>query len=325
MPSPSTSLATLRPELGATLEEFDLGMNSRGFIAQRVLPVFEAGARSGSFGRIPIEQLLQSPETRRAPGSGFNRGTFTFLPETYATKENGWEEPIDDTEKEAYADYFDLEVVTTARAYEFVLGGMERRVSALLYNATTYASQKTTITHEWDDPANATPIADVETAAKAIYGRTGLWPNAMVLNKKQFRALRNCSEIIDRLKYQGFHDAVDKGSVNEQMLAALFDLGEVIVADSSKNTASEGQDAAIAPNWSDEYAGLFRKTMTRDLKEPGLGRTFHWDAAGSQVNGAIETYRDETVASDIVRVRNQTDEKVIYSECWQLFENVITI
>ena len=37
-----------------------------------------------------------------------------------------------------------------------------------------------------------------------------------------------------------------------------------------------------------------------------------------QVGGVVETYRDETVRSNIVRDRMDTDEKLIYPECGQV-------
>ncbi len=71
MPSPSTSTATLRPDIAGSFTEFDLEANMGGFIATRVFSLIEGlAAQSGSFGKIPIEQLLQQRDTKRAPGSG---------------------------------------------------------------------------------------------------------------------------------------------------------------------------------------------------------------------------------------------------------------
>src|SRR3712207_2374601 len=100
MPSPSSSLATFRPDLAASFEEFPLEMDQQGFIALRVLPVIETKKSSGTFGRIPLEQLLQNRDTLRAPGSGYNRGKFTFEPDSFATIERGVEEVVDDREAE---------------------------------------------------------------------------------------------------------------------------------------------------------------------------------------------------------------------------------
>ena len=59
MPSPQSSLATLRPALAGSFMEYDLAMNQQGYIGHKVLPVMEVQAASGVFGRIPLEQLLQ--------------------------------------------------------------------------------------------------------------------------------------------------------------------------------------------------------------------------------------------------------------------------
>ena len=60
MPSPTSSLATQRPDLSASLEEFDAAMDRQGFIGQRVLPIFDVAVQAGNMGRIPIEQLLMN-------------------------------------------------------------------------------------------------------------------------------------------------------------------------------------------------------------------------------------------------------------------------
>ena len=66
MPSPSSALSTQRPDLAASLEEFDLMMDAEGFIGHRVLAFQDVAKQSGKFGVIPIEQLLQAKETARA-------------------------------------------------------------------------------------------------------------------------------------------------------------------------------------------------------------------------------------------------------------------
>ena len=42
MPYPGTSTAVARQDLGGLLESFDLEMDRRGFIGNRVLPIFAA-------------------------------------------------------------------------------------------------------------------------------------------------------------------------------------------------------------------------------------------------------------------------------------------
>lgn len=322
MGSPSTSLATLRPDLGASFEEFSLEADRHGFIGHRVFPVFDTMKQSGPFGRIPVEQLLQHPETKRAPGSGYNRREWNFITDSYATEEHGIEEPIDDREAEMYREYFDVEQISAQRAMDSVLRAAELRIATAVFNATTYASQTTAITNEWDDSANAVPLTDVEAAVQLVWTQCGMWPNALIVNRKVYRNLRNVAQIVERVKYQGFMDA-RAGNITEQALSDAFDL-RFIVAGGTQNTANEAVDAVFSQIWSDEYAMVARIVTSRDIREPGLGRTFHWAGDGSAAEGRVESYRDETVRSDIIRVRHDVDEKDLYVECGHLLSNVTT-
>lgn len=323
MPQPSSSLATLRPDLAASFMEFDLEMDSAGFIGTKIFPVLEVAAKSGNFGKIPVEALLQNRETIRGAGGGYNRGSWKFEPATYACLEHGLEEPVDDNEAEAFAEYFDAEQIATMRAFRGVLESQEKRIADLLFNATTFASYTTGITHEWDDATNATPTVNIEAAVQAVWEQSGLWPNTLVINRKVYRNLRNCDEIIDRVKYQNNMD-VRAGNITAADLSAVFDLN-VVVAGGTKNTATEGQSAAFSQIWSDEYAMVCRTATTNDPREACIGRIYHWSADGSVIGGTVEQYRDETVRANIYRVRHDVDEEIIHPVAGHLLSNVTTI
>lgn len=325
MPSPSSTLATQRPDLAASLEEFDLEMNMNGFIGSQVFPVVNVAKQAGNFGKIPIEQLLQERETLRAPGTNYSRGTWTFQPATYSCEEHGAEEPIDDREKAMYADYFDAELVATRRAMSAVMVNAEARVAAAVFNASTWtgASLTTGITNEWDDFTNAVPADDVHAAKLKVWANSGLMANALIVNWKVFQNLTQCDDIINRVKYQGYMDA-RPGAINAQALATALGIDRIIVAGGLKNGANEGQAASLSPLWSDEYAMVCRVATSSDFREPCIGRTFHFTGDGSQVDGRVESYRDEAVRSDIVRVRHDVDEIVLYTEAGHLLSNVTT-
>ena len=326
MPSPSSALSSLRPDLAESFMAFDLEMDQQGYIANKVLPVVDVASQAGNFGKIPLAQLLQQRETRRAPGAGYSRGNFTFDPATYTCLEHGAEEPVDDRESQMYAEYFDSELISSARAYNAVLRNAEQRAADLIFNATTWtgSSLTTGITNEWDDLANATPLTDVEAAVRKVYDGSGLWANALVINKKVFRNLRRCAQVLDAIEASGAGYASNAKEMTVEMLAMVFDLDYIIVAGGSKNTAKEGQTAAVGQLWSDEYAMVCRVATGSDFREPCIGRTFHWAQDGSSIGGTFETYRDETKRSDIVRVRHDVDEIVLYTAAGHLLSNVTT-
>jgi hypothetical protein len=96
-------------------------MDQAGYVCDKVFPVIDVASQAGNFGMIPLDQLLQERDTKRAPGSGYARGKWNFIPDSYVTVEHGAEEPVDDNEAQMYSDYFDAEQISGLRARDAVL------------------------------------------------------------------------------------------------------------------------------------------------------------------------------------------------------------
>lgn len=311
MPSPTTSLATQRPDLAASFEEFDLEASRMGFVGQRILTTIPVGKQAGNFGVIPLEQLLQERETRRAPASRYNRGTWKFEPGSYATEEHGWEEPIDDREREMYRDYVDSDLIAAQRARDAVLRNAETRI----ITAILAAASGTAASVAWSNFASATPISDVEAKMRAIWTACGMWPNAMAIEEHDFRNLRRCDQIKDDIASSGAGSSIVQGRVSAQMIAEVLDIPVILVAGGAKNTANEPAAASLSTVWTEGTVWIGRIATSSDFREPCIGRRFVWAEDGGMPEGAIEEYRDESVRSDIFRHRHDVDEKILYGAC----------
>ena len=326
MPSPTSSLATLRPDL-ATFYEFDLEAERAGYIASQVFPVIDVASQSGTYGKIPLKELLEERETKRAPGSGYSRSEFEFDTATYACVEHGAEEPVDDREAKMYAEYFDAEVVSTARASAAVLRNAEKRIADAVFNTTTWtgSSLTTAVTNEWDDSANATPIVDVEAAVQKIYDNSGLWANALVVNRKVFRNLRNCDSIIDRINSAGAGSPSKASDVTVEMLSQVFDLDYILVAGGTRNTANEGQTASPGQIWSGEYAMICKVAASLDMREPCIGRTVSLVPRTGRAL-VVQSRRIEMKTSEAMLFEFDTMSMkiVLYPEAGHLLSNITT-
>lgn len=328
MPAPSSTLATLRPDLAGSLMEFDLAMDRQGFIAHRVFPVIDVAEASGNFGIIPVEQLLQNRDTTRAPGAGYSRGNFTFEPATFGTQEHGAEEPVDDNQKAMYRNYFDAEMVSTERARDVILRNWEKRVAAAVFNSSVWTggTLTTAVSVPWSTAATATPIDDIDAARQAAWNTSGLWANAVIMNRRNFHLARKTAQVIDAIASQGAGSGTKARDVTAQLLAMCFDVDYVLVAGGAKNTASEGQSAAFSQIWGNTNVMVCRVATTQDIQEPCIGRTFRWTEDGNggseEAPHIVEQYRDEKVRGDVYRVRHQTDEKRLYTACGHLLSGV---
>ena len=303
--------------------DFDLQANNEKMIADRVFPMFEVGTAGGNYGRIPLEQLIQVSKTERASGSSYNRIEYEFEEAFFQTKENGLEGPVDERDKNLYADFFDAEVVTSEIIRSDILINREIRVANATFNNP--AIESTAATAPWSNWANARPIDDVFKARIAIYERTGLWANSLIVSYITYLHLQQCEQILNRISAQGAGDRIKPTDVNEQMIAQVFNIDEIVVGGGSTNNAKKGLAADVAQIW-DPSKAMMAKLIpagSRNIREPGLGRSFHWGGDGSRLNGLQESYWDETCRSEIQRVRHETDERITYSEAGQLLTGVV--
>lgn len=324
MPAPSGSLATLRPELGS-LMEFDLERNRAGFIAYQVLPIMQVAKQSGTYGVIPTEQLGKLADVTRTSKGAYNRINWTFDDATFATKEYGLEGVVDQRNAALYRDYFDAELATARLVLHNVLAKAEIRVANAVFNTTTFTGSDltTAISTEWSTIASAVPITDVFAASQKVRDNCGQYADTLICSRKVFRNLQRSAQIIDAIEASGAGQAAKASDVTADMIARCLDLDRLIVANSSYDTAKEGQTTTFGDIWDDEYAMVCVLNRGGDsIETAGLGRTFHWSEDGSTPGGTVETYQSVEVRGDVVRVRHEVQEKIIYPQCGHLLSNI---
>jgi hypothetical protein len=278
------------------------------FAGLALMPAFHTSQKSASYYKVDRESLLSLPEKiTRAPGDTFARSIMKLADDSFACRDYGIEEPVDDGERAVYSTEAGSDYAAILRVTHIVAYNHELRVKAKCATMTQTAAVGT----QWDD-SGATPITDVKDAAAVIHAATGLSPNVLVIPKRVYDVLTETASILDRIKY------VDSSSITEEILARLFGVQKVVVAGGIHNTAAEGQ--ALNPGYiwgADCYLAV--AVTSQDLKAPTFGRTFIWggpDAAraGAETVVGIGTYRDETRASDVHRARQWADEKIVGME-----------
>lgn len=308
MPQPVSGTTISRPDLAQLVMEFR-ETAATGGIADRVMPLFPVAQQAMEFPVIPKEVMLQIPDTIRSMRGTYPRSDWEFELGLYSTRENGWEEAIDDRERKLYASLFDAEAVATQRAVRIIDMAKEKRVATKVFNATNFTAHE--ITHEWDDATNAVPITDVNTGRNAIRAASGMLPNTLIISFSTFQNLKVCSQIVDRLKYT--FPGIDINRMTSQQLAAIFDLEQVLVGGAVYSSSDKGQAATIADLWNKEYAMLTRCADGQDITEPCIGRTFYWTEENAGEEPVVESYREEGKRGDVVRVRHDSDERLIIS------------
>lgn len=316
----AASLPLQRPELGDSLEEFDLAADRAGFIGHIVLKPFEAARQSAEVGRIPLEQLLQEPDTTRAMGGTYKGGNYEFETWNYSTKEYGWKVPVDDRERKLYRHYLDADVYAAEICRDVVLRAREIRIKKKVYDTSVWtgASLTTAIGTPWSTIASADPVGDVIAAKAKVRASSGLMANAVIMGWTLWEKLRQCAKVIERIKYSGIDDPK---KISVQMIAALFGVDHILIGGGVRNSAGKGLSASIADIWDKDKCMVAKIAVSGNVREPGIGRLFHWAEDGSSLEGTFESYRAEDNRSDNVRCRTETDEVIMYKEAGHLLTN----
>jgi hypothetical protein len=319
MPRPTSGTTIQRPDLGVIAYEYNLTASQRGFIGQQVMPVFDVPEKSADYPVIPIESLMKMPETKRAPRTGYNRGDYEFETDTYSCKEHGWEEPVDDTEAALYSRFFDAEEVAVMRATDILLRGHEKRVADAVMSTSNFSVA--TAATSWATPANATPKTDIENAQSAMRSASGLLPNVAVMSWDLFKKALKIDEIADTLQYtnpvQIMEDAAQR-----LLLAQYFGVSDVLVGNAMYDSNAKGKSFSLSNIWSGTYVFLGRVGGGRDLKQPIVGRTFLWTGDSPQII-TTEQYRDDSIRSNIYRVRQHVDEEFIFTGAGYLLKAIL--
>jgi hypothetical protein len=308
-PNYSGGLSIPRVDLGVAFMEH-MGQRSN-FIARMILKAVGVPRQSAKYPKLKRSSMLRPGVVKRASGAGYARFNIDATDDSYSCEERGAEAVIDDRLRSVYANEFDLEKESTVQAADKILLDQEIDVAAAIFDSTTnWPSGDATLftdvsgANPWDT-ATSDIIGTVRNAKEKVRRLTGLDPNTLIVTETQFLNILKNDDIILR-----FPGAL---VVTEQMLVAnlgaIFGLKTILRGRGVKNTASEGETAVVADIWSDDFASIALIGEGSSLMEPCVGRSLVWTQQ-SQEELTVETYRDEEKRANVVRARQDTDEKI---------------
>jgi len=143
--------------------------------------------------------------------------------------------------------------------------------------------------------------------AKLELAKYGVLANTLIMSMPVFERIRRSAKVQNQ--FFGIVPSDQSRLLSEGEVAAAVGVDRVLVGRAPKNTAKKGQVYSGGFIWSNTYMAL-ANTVGGDFSGGGFGRTIVW-AADSPVPFVSETYRDEARRADVLRVRQNSAEKVI--------------
>jgi hypothetical protein len=171
--------------------------------------------------------------------------------------------------------------------------------------------------NRWDQ-SGSTPIADVENERIRIAEQTGYRPNKLVIGPYVFKALKSHAEILDRIKY------TQRGQVTKEILAALFEVDEILIPFATENTARQGQAASMSFAFG-KHALLVYAAPAPALETPSGGYTISWNGllGASALGGRIRKFRMENITSDRIEIDMSFDMKLVAADVGTFFNGAV--
>lgn len=170
------------------------------------------------------------------------------------------------------------------------------------------------------DDANFDPIAFFENR-KIEMARIGRRkPNKLALGVEAYKALRLREDILEHVKYTG--TTANPAIVNEQVLAQLFGVEQVVVLDATYNAADAGLPENMQYICDSKGALLCYVTNTPQIDEPSAGYTFTWDMLGNGNYIAMDQFEGEKgTHTEFIEGLISTDMKICSQDLGMYFKD----
>jgi hypothetical protein len=298
------------------------------FVASQVFPNIPVPKQSDRYFTYSKEDWFRDEAQLRAAGTETAGGGYSIdNTPTYFANVYGLHKDVDDQIR-ANADIpLDMDRDGTEWLTQQLLIRRERVWASNYFHTTVWgtdlvgvpaAAVPGTSFIQWDN-ANSNPIEDIVYAGTEIEQNTGFAPNTLVLSPYVFNALKNNADILDRIKY------TQRGILTTDILAALFEVDNVMVARSAFNSAAQGATGVFDFIISTKSALLCYANPRPSILTPSAGYTFSWTGylgAGNAGN-RIKTFRMEHLSADRIEAEMAFDSKLISADLGVFFSACI--
>lgn len=315
MPYANTA-AEFRPELQVKVEEA-MGIDNK-FIADLIFPVYPVETRKGFYKRIKRGkgQLLSNPgkstgadPLKRAPGTAYREISRTTEQDSWLCIDRGLEESMDDVNKQEESRFFDLESSTSIWLMRNVRIAREARVAAQMFDEETWGAAIPSDLAFTKANIGTFDFPELMKEAIRTVDKRQESPNTWVVSKEMYDLIIGST----LLRQFFFGTAGGSAMITRQMLAEKFELEQILVGRASYDTTKPGKDSTddnLVWTWGDDMFWIGQCTGGAP-EMGGAGRTMCLEAMTGGQLFVTETYREEKIRSDRLRVRQDDDTKVV--------------
>jgi hypothetical protein len=307
--------------------------NADNFVATKVFPNVPVTRQSdryfifdrGDFNRDEAE--VRAPGTESAGGGYELDNTPTYFANVWA-----FHHDVPDQVRANADPAVDVERAASEYVMHKMLIKREKQWTSKFFSPGVWATDITGVDSspsssqalKWSDDSSD-PIGNIRSAKTAILENTGFMPNRLVLTQPVMDALVDHPDIVDRVKYSGGVGNTSPAMVNEQTLASLFGIEQVVISRAIENTAAQGA-AASHSFISGNNALLTYAAPAPSLMTPSGGYTFSWSGFMGQSNAfgvATKRFYIDELESTRVEAQMAFDNKLVSADLGFFWNTIV--
>ena len=299
----------------------------KDYVGDQVFPLINSQSPEAKIGKFLKGAWSRDDAGIRAPGTRAKRGGYDITSVSIDAKEYARAMEVTQEDRRLAALANSLPMQPEAEAIEFcthkILLKKEVRIASLV-TGSTWDTTNEDCDGNWAAAATTnTFIVDVFGAIESIYSNTGLRPNRLLVSFNTWIQLLQVSGVIDRIKY------VMKGIIDQNTIAQIFGLDQIIIAGMVKNSAKEtkaGTEFTISRIWETNSgkggAFLYYAPSSPGLRTPSAGYQTRV-AYDSGIYREVRTYYEAAEKQDVYEVSENVDITQIASDLGHYFYDTI--
>jgi len=300
--------------IDAPLSNILINYRPAGSIVDQVFPIVPVGQQSDLFYKYEQSDLWRIPDTVRAPLTAakmvdLNVSSDTYFARNYALATGVSVEDMANADAILNLRQNKGQLITDLLALDW-----ENRVATLVVNTSNVATFTTLNSGQWSDTitGNSHPVEEIDGHIEEFRSRTGYRPTHFIVGWKAWRHLRRHQDIRG-LIFPQVANQIGPGVPNLKQFADLFDIPNVMVGGTFRNTAAEGLSQSLSEIWGPHLVMYY--SPGRPSKEtPAFGYTFRWQKPGLP-NMTVENLGfDKRIKGEIMDIGFYQDEKIVSTD-----------
>lgn len=300
MPRPS------QVHVSKALENISIAYQPQGLVALDVSSVVPVQHESDTY-FVYSKDNMRVLNSVWADGDVPSRSTWNLSTSTYTLTRHALRDLVTDRTVANADKAIRPDIDTTEGLTAQIRLRMELDLFTLINTEANWANETSlSSTQSWSQNTTlSNPISFVDSASTSIRSRSGLKPNTVVMGDGTFKACKEHTSVVDRIKYTSAQ------SVTPDMLAALFNVEKVAVSGAVRNSADEGQ-ADVLVDMATDSAFVCYVERNPGLRKPSTFYTFMKE--GSTRPFQVRKYRDDEREGDWIEVSNFYQHRIVSSD-----------